>query len=72
MFFISRLYHFGGTYADTDVIFRKNINNLSSNYVGAETSIGKESTIASSVLNFQHEGIGKTIATNCLMYVYEM
>lgn len=61
-----RLYKWGGTYLDLDVIVQKKLDEVLSNYAGAES----DKFVAAGILNFEHEGTGHEIAEMCLRYVF--
>lgn len=56
------LWRWGGTYLDLDVIVQKSLENIPSNYAGAES----ENFIAAGVMNFDATGFGHEIAELCL------
>lgn len=59
------LYKWGGTYLDLDVIVQKSFDDVESNYAGAES----DKFVAAGVLNFDHVGVGHSVAEMCLKYV---
>ncbi|XP_055916527.1 lactosylceramide 4-alpha-galactosyltransferase [Eupeodes corollae] len=56
------LWRWGGTYLDLDVIVKKSLENIPSNYAGAES----DTFIAAGVMNFDATGFGHEIAELCL------
>lgn len=59
------LYKFGGTYLDLDTVMIKSLNDLSSNYAGAEDDIN----VCNAVLNFSNEGLGHFLLETALRSV---
>lgn len=56
------LFKWGGTYLDLDVILKKNLSEIETNYSGAESV----NYIAAGILNFEHTGVGHNFAEMCL------
>lgn len=56
------LWRWGGTYLDLDIIVKKSLEDVPSNYAGAES----DSFIAAGVMNFEATGFGHEIAELCL------
>lgn len=59
------LYKFGGTYLDLDVVVQKTLENITTNYAGAES----ENFVAAGVISFENDGIGHEIAEMCIRLV---
>lgn len=56
------LLKYGGTYLDLDVIIRKSLDALGTNYLGKENS----DLLSACVLSFASEGIGRRVAQMCV------
>ncbi|PSN40797.1 hypothetical protein C0J52_07184 [Blattella germanica] len=56
------LWKYGGTYLDMDFIIVRSLDDLGSNFVGAQS----HNYIASGALNFRTEGVGQVVAHLCI------
>ncbi|KDR09060.1 hypothetical protein L798_00746, partial [Zootermopsis nevadensis] len=56
------LLKYGGTYLDLDVVIRKSLEKLGTNYLGKESS----DSLSTCVLNFASEGIGRNVSEMCV------
>lgn len=61
------LWKYGGTFLDMDVISRKGLKNIGTNYVGT----GSDETIHTAVMSFDKNGVGHKFLGDCLRWANE-